>query len=86
MVGYTPAKGLLPRICGCHPRIPLADPNRALHMWATPIITNDLQPVFALIGCPTMVPGVKGVLRGGSLASWIPDADKLYLRTTLMRV
>lgn len=55
-------------------------------MWATPIITNDLQPAFALIGRPTMVPGVKGVLRGGSLASWIPDADKLYLRTTLMRV
>lgn len=30
-----PATGHLPRICGCHPRTSLADPNRAPHMWAT---------------------------------------------------
>lgn len=60
MVGYTPATGHPPRICGCHARTSLAGPNRALHMWATLITTNDLELVFAPIGWPTMVPGVKG--------------------------
>lgn len=56
MVGYTPATGHPPRICGCHARTSLAGPNRALHMWATLITTNDLELVFAPIGWPTMVP------------------------------
>ena len=87
MVGYTPAKSRLPRICGYHPRTSLADPNRALHMWATP---HHHQRRSARLGPDWLSDNGawrrQRVLRGGSLASWISDVGKLYLRTTLMSI